>query len=125
MDITINSSCTDKQVFLHEIISNVEEHSIDPSSTYHDDSNFQLERIDVYYNEATGDCHVPCAILMDPEPGTMDSDCVGPFGQPLWLGEETLHRGCRDHRLCAGCGEEGGRRLRLPPEFPIVPFSRW
>lgn len=35
-----------------EIIS--EEHGIDPTGTYMGDSDLQLERISVYYNEATG-----------------------------------------------------------------------
>merc|ERR1712125_176902 len=39
------------------------------------------ERINVYYNEATGGRYVPRAILMDLEPGTMDSVRAGPFGQ--------------------------------------------
>ena len=41
----------------------------------------QLERINVYYNEATGGRYVPRAVLMDLEPGTMDSVRAGPFGQ--------------------------------------------
>ena len=35
-----------------EVIS--DEHGIDPTGTYHGDSDLQLERINVYYNEATG-----------------------------------------------------------------------
>jgi len=35
-----------------EVIS--DEHGIDPTGTYHGDSDLQLERISVYYNEATG-----------------------------------------------------------------------
>ena len=35
--------------------------------TYHGDSDLQLERINVYYNEATGGRYVPRAILMDLE----------------------------------------------------------
>lgn len=31
-----------------------DEHGIDPSGTYHGDSDLQLERINVYYNEASG-----------------------------------------------------------------------
>ena len=54
---------------------------IDPTGTYHGDSDLQLERINVYYNEATGGRYVPRAILMDLEPGTMDSVRAGPFGQ--------------------------------------------
>ena len=41
----------------------------------------QLERIDVYYNEASGGKYVPRAILVDLEPGTMDSVRSGPFGK--------------------------------------------
>ena len=37
---------------------------IDPTGTYHGDSDLQLERINVYYNEATGGRYVPRAILM-------------------------------------------------------------
>ena len=51
-----------------EVIS--DEHGIDPTGTYHGDSDLQLERINVYYNEATGGRYVPRAILMDLEPGT-------------------------------------------------------
>merc|ERR1711994_822687 len=41
----------------------------------------QLERINVYYNEASGGKYVPRAVLVDLEPGTMDSVRSGPFGQ--------------------------------------------
>ncbi|XP_060718445.1 tubulin beta-4B chain-like isoform X6 [Tachysurus vachellii] len=62
-----------------EVIS--DEHGIDPTGTYHGDSDMQLERINVYYNEATGGKYVPRAVLVDLEPGTMDSVRSGPFGQ--------------------------------------------
>jgi len=62
-----------------EVIS--DEHGIDPTGAYHGDSDLQLERINVYYNEATGGRYVPRAVLMDLEPGTMDSVRAGPFGQ--------------------------------------------
>ncbi|KAJ8298057.1 hypothetical protein KUTeg_024588 [Tegillarca granosa] len=62
-----------------EVIS--DEHGIDPTGTYHGDSDLQLERINVYYNEATGGKYVPRCILVDLEPGTMDSVRSGPFGQ--------------------------------------------
>merc|ERR1712193_489063 len=58
-----------------EVIS--DEHGVDPTGTYHGDSDLQLERINVYYNEATGGRYVPRAILMDLEPGTMDSVRAG------------------------------------------------
>lgn len=56
-------------------------HSMNNIGTYHGDSDLQLERINVYFNEATGGRYVPRAILMDLEPGTMDSVRAGPFGQ--------------------------------------------
>ena len=36
-----------------EVIS--DEHGIDPTGSYHGDSDLQLERINVYYNEASGE----------------------------------------------------------------------
>ncbi|ONL93438.1 tubulin alpha-2 chain [Zea mays] len=48
---------------------------------YASDSDLHLERINVYYNEASGDRFAPRAVLMDLEPGTMDSVHSGPFGQ--------------------------------------------
>ncbi|CAF4943440.1 tubulin beta chain-like [Pieris napi] len=55
-----------------EIIS--DEHGIDPTGRYHGDSDLQLERIQVYYNEAdNGSRYVPRAVLVDLEPGTMDA----------------------------------------------------
>ncbi|CAM9683999.1 unnamed protein product, partial [Sphacelaria rigidula] len=62
-----------------EVIS--DEHGIDPTGVYHGDSDLQLDRINCYFNEASGGRYVPRAILMDLEPGTMDSVRSGPFGQ--------------------------------------------
>ncbi len=58
-----------------------DEHGIDHTGKYSGDSELQLERINVYYNEASGGRYVPRAVLMDLEPGTMDSLRSGPFGQ--------------------------------------------
>ncbi|CAG0880952.1 unnamed protein product [Darwinula stevensoni] len=66
-------------MFFWEVIS--DEHGIDPTGTYHGDSDLQLERINVYYHEAQGGKYVPRAILVDLEPGTMDSVRSGVFGQ--------------------------------------------
>merc|ERR1712198_771237 len=59
-----------------EIIS--DEHGIDPTGTYHGDSDLQLERINVYYNEASGGKYVPRAVLVDLEPGTMTLSAPDP-----------------------------------------------
>jgi hypothetical protein len=65
---------------------------------YHGSSDLQLDRINVYYNEAssneaeiillswfylvdmTDGNYVPRAVLVDLEPGTMDSARSGPYG---------------------------------------------
>jgi len=62
-----------------EVIS--EEHGIDTSGSYYGKEDVQLERINVYYNEATGGKYVPRAVLVDLEPGTMDAVRSGPLGQ--------------------------------------------
>ncbi|XP_019504594.1 PREDICTED: tubulin beta-4B chain-like isoform X1 [Hipposideros armiger] len=76
------------------------EHGIDPTSTYntcHGDSNLQLNHISVYYNEDTGRKYVPRVILVDLEPGTMDSVYSRPFGQifrpdNFAFGHDVLHK---------------------------------
>ena len=60
-----------------EIIS--DEHGIDPTGSYKGESDLQLERINVYYNEAGAGKYVPR--LVDLEPGTMDSVRSGPYGE--------------------------------------------
>ncbi|XP_023160466.1 tubulin beta chain isoform X2 [Drosophila hydei] len=62
-----------------EIIS--AEHGIDPNGYYHGESDLQHERIDVYYNEASSGKYVPRAVLIDLEPGTMDSVRQSTMGQ--------------------------------------------
>lgn len=60
-----------------------DEHGIDQTGKYISEggSDTQLERINVYYNEASGGRYVPRAVLMDLEPGTMESIRSGPFGK--------------------------------------------
>ncbi|KAJ8286473.1 hypothetical protein GJAV_G00039620 [Gymnothorax javanicus] len=50
MDLLFELTLMDTRFW--EVIS--DEHGIDPTGTYHGDSDLQLERINVYYNEATG-----------------------------------------------------------------------
>ncbi|KAG7304553.1 Tubulin beta-4B chain [Plutella xylostella] len=61
-----------------EVIS--DEHGIDPCGCYHGDSDLQLERINVYFNEASGGKYVPRAVLIDLKPTTLDAVRSGPFG---------------------------------------------
>ncbi|THU49086.1 hypothetical protein C4D60_Mb06t05850 [Musa balbisiana] len=58
-----------------------DEHAIDATGAYAGDSDLQLERISVYFNEAVGARYVPRAVLVDLEPGTMDAVRSGPFGR--------------------------------------------
>ena len=62
-----------------EVIS--DEHGIDPNGQYYGESDLQLERANVYYNEATGGRYVPRAVLVDLEPGVLDSVRAAPIGQ--------------------------------------------
>merc|ERR1739838_1228544 len=67
-----------------EIIS--DEHGIQPTGEYatgntKELTDLQLERINVYYNEGNQGKYVPRAVLVDLEPGTMDSVRAGPHGQ--------------------------------------------
>uniref|UniRef100_A0A673A6K8 Tubulin/FtsZ GTPase domain-containing protein n=1 Tax=Sphaeramia orbicularis TaxID=375764 RepID=A0A673A6K8_9TELE len=66
-----------------EVIS--AEHGINATGNYEGDCNLQLERVNVYFNEAHGGKYVPRALLVDLEPGTMDSirgSRIGPLFRP-------------------------------------------
>uniref|UniRef100_A0A1I8ESL8 Tubulin beta chain n=3 Tax=Wuchereria bancrofti TaxID=6293 RepID=A0A1I8ESL8_WUCBA len=62
-----------------EVIS--DEHGIQPDGTYHGELDLQRERINVYYNEASNGRYVPRTVLVDLEPGTMDSVRNSPYGK--------------------------------------------
>ncbi|KAF7302768.1 Tubulin beta chain [Mycena chlorophos] len=61
-----------------EVLS--DEHSIGGDGVYSGTNDLQLERISVYYNEVGGNKYVRRAVLIDLEPGTMDSVRSGPLG---------------------------------------------
>jgi tubulin beta len=58
-----------------------EEHGIDTNGNYAGDSELQLERVSVYFNEAYDNRYVPRAVLVDLEPGTLDAVRSGPAGR--------------------------------------------
>lgn len=64
-----------------EVIS--DEHGIDPTGTYHGDSDLQLDRISVYYNEATGEgrnphlTFIPCPLYWTVSPDECITGCPG------------------------------------------------
>ena len=61
------------------------EHGIDTNGIYNGDSEYQLERTNVFFNEGLGGRYVPRAILVDLEPGTRDtiqSSSIGDMFRP-------------------------------------------
>ena len=69
-----------------EVIS--AEHGIDTVGQYSGDSDLQLQRVDVYFNEVQDSRYVPRAILLDLEPGVLDSiraSAIGTLFRPGWF----------------------------------------
>lgn len=58
-----------------------DEHGIDKTGIYGGDAAVQLERANVYFNEASGGRYVPRSILLDLEPGVVDAVRAGPYGK--------------------------------------------
>lgn len=56
------------------------EHGINSSGIYEGDSQLQLDRIEVYFNQGQEGRYVPRAVLTDLEPGTMDAIRSGEYG---------------------------------------------
>jgi tubulin beta len=56
-------------------------HGIEPTGSYPGDADLRRQRINMYYSGTTGGKYLPRAILMDLEPGTMDSVRAGQYGQ--------------------------------------------
>ncbi|KAG8522051.1 Tubulin beta-2A chain [Galemys pyrenaicus] len=98
-----------------EVIS--DEHGIDPTGSYHGDSDLQLERINVYYNEATGNKYVPRAILVDLEPGTMDSVRRGSQQYRALTVPELTQQMFDSKNMMAACDPRHGRYLTVAAIF--------
>ncbi|KAM0793693.1 Tubulin beta-1 chain, variant 3 [Microbotryomycetes sp. NB124-2] len=58
-----------------------EEHGVDATGQYRGTDDQQLDKISVYFNEASAGKYVPRAVLVDLEPGTMDVIRSSPYGQ--------------------------------------------
>nr|XP_027200440.1 tubulin beta-4 chain-like [Dermatophagoides pteronyssinus] len=58
-----------------------DEHGINGRGVYTGESGIQIERVNVFFNESQHGRFVPRAVLVDLEPGTMDSIRASPFGQ--------------------------------------------
>ena len=79
-----------------------EEHGIDLSGQYQGNSDVQLERINVYFNEADAGRYVPRAVLVDLEPGTIDNIRSTPIGKLFH--PDNMIFGTRDARNIYGNG---------------------
>ncbi|XP_008680215.1 tubulin beta-7 chain-like, partial [Zea mays] len=94
-----------------------DEHNIDHTGKYAGDSDLQLERINVYYNEASGGRFVPRAVLMDLEPDTMDSMRSGPFGQ-IFRPDNFVFQSGTDNNWAKGHYTEGAGNNRNRTRHP-------
>jgi tubulin beta len=57
-----------------------DEHGIGGDGEYFGDNDAQLDRINVFYHEASGDKYVPHTVLFDLEPGVIDAVRASPLG---------------------------------------------
>jgi tubulin beta len=57
-----------------------DEHGIGGDGEYCGDNDAQLDRIHVFYHEASGDKYVPRTVLFDLEPGVIDAVRASPLG---------------------------------------------
>ena len=77
-----------------------DEHGIDQSGSYVGDSDLQLERMNVYYNEASGGRYVPRAVLMDLVSSAPGCTTVLVYRDDADARCPCLRAGARDHGLC-------------------------
>lgn len=75
-----------------EVIS--DEHGIDPTGSYHGDSDLQLERINVYYNEATGNSRQPPPNPSSPPTCPSLNPAAGAWPSQSRLSNLSLARSC-------------------------------
>ncbi|KAL9443884.1 hypothetical protein AB3S75_017125 [Citrus x aurantiifolia] len=78
-----------------------------------DEQDLQLERVNVYYNEASNGRSVPRAVLMDLEPGTMDAVRSGPYGQMFRPDKFVFGQSRAGNNWAKGHCIEGAQRLLI------------
>uniref|UniRef100_A0A8C4SBI8 Tubulin/FtsZ GTPase domain-containing protein n=1 Tax=Erpetoichthys calabaricus TaxID=27687 RepID=A0A8C4SBI8_ERPCA len=94
-----------------EVIS--DEHGISNTGAYQGNSTLQLDRVNVYFNEAHDGRYVPRSLLVDLEPGTMDSIRSSKIGQ-LFRPDNFIHG---EYACAHGGGScRGGCTGRCPAE---------
>ena len=57
------------------------EHGVALDGTYQGESDLQLQKINIYYNQSNNSRYVPRALFVDLEPGTTDSIQASPIGR--------------------------------------------
>ena len=68
-----------------------DEHGIGGDGLYAGDNDAQLDRINVFYHEASGGKYVPRSILFDLEPGVIDAVKASPLGT-LFRPDNMIHQ---------------------------------
>jgi tubulin beta len=68
-----------------------DEHGIGGDGEYCGDNDAQLDRINVFYYEASGGKYVPCADLFNLEPGVIDAARASPLGELIRPGNLVNH----------------------------------
>jgi tubulin beta len=58
-----------------------DENGIGGDGEYCGDNDAQLDRINVFYHEASGGKYVPSAVFFDLEPGAIDAARASPLGE--------------------------------------------
>ncbi|XP_011494620.1 PREDICTED: tubulin beta chain-like [Ceratosolen solmsi marchali] len=58
-----------------------EEHGIQPTGNYQGTKNIQLDKINVFFNETVFKRYIPRTVIVDLEPGTIDSIRASTFGE--------------------------------------------
>lgn len=109
-----------------------DEHSIDPDGFYQGTSDLQLERVGVYFNEAstrstTKRKYVPRALLVDLEPGTLDAVRAGPIGRMFRPDNFIFGQTGAGNNWAKGHYTEGNLKLRQPdfPYFLVINCTKF
>ncbi|KAJ6881776.1 tubulin beta [Populus alba x Populus x berolinensis] len=88
-----------------------DEHGIDPIDRYVGNSELQLEKANVYYNEASNGWYVPRGVLMDLEPGIIDSIRIGPYRQIFRLDNFVFGQSRAGNNWAKGHYSEGAKLI--------------
>lgn len=89
------------------------EHGIDPVGRYEGTQDDQLDKIEVYYNDTKEGRYVPRAVLVDLEPGTMDSIRGGAYGQIFRPDNFVFGQNGAGKNICNSCERTIDRKVTV------------